>query len=77
MRRRVSFAAADLGFDPRVTDQAVTYPVWAGDAPVTLIVDHDKTGWSQTLYCANRAEALKFLKKFGYRVRVPPDPGQA
>jgi hypothetical protein len=74
MRYRVSFAAADLGFDPRAIGQEVQYPAWAGDGPVTLIVDHESTGWSQTLFCQNRDEAVGFLKKFGYRVRLPPEP---
>lgn len=69
MPYRISFSAAELGFDPRADDKEVDYPESAGDGPVILVID-ERSGWSQSLNCRDRADALNQLKRYGYRVRV-------
>ena len=65
---RVSVSAADLGFDPRKLQQVVCYPEAAGDGPVILVVDHNRSGWTKYLSCKSRNEAIRILKEYGYRL---------
>lgn len=74
-RPRVTFAAIDVGFDVREEDMLCEYPAWAGDGPVLLEYSTDarKTGVPSKKIarkCDSKGEALRILRRHGYRVRV-------
>lgn len=69
-RPRFSVAAIDVGFDVRVHDMPVEYPY---DGPVVLEYSTDTRGTSTpsekvVRLCDTRAEAVRILKRHGYRV---------
>lgn len=70
----VTFAAIDLGFDPRETNMIVEYPAWAGDGPVLLQYSTDTRGANAPSEKVSRrvqskAEAVRILRRHGYSVR--------
>lgn len=69
-RPRFSVAAIDVGFDVRVQNMLVEYP---HDGPVVLEYSTDTRGTDKpsekiVRLCDSRAEALRVLRRHGYRV---------
>lgn len=65
---RMSWAAIDVGFDVRRHNMPIIYPEWAGDGPALIELNDKKTGEKISRQCANKAEAVAFLRRHGYRV---------
>ena len=65
---RISWAAIDVGFDVRLHKMGIAYPKWAGDGPALIEVDDKKTRKIVSKQCANKTEAVAFLRRHGYRV---------
>ncbi|MGH8519866.1 MAG: hypothetical protein ACREU9_00170 [Gammaproteobacteria bacterium] len=69
-RPRFSVAAIDVGFDVRVQNMLIEFP---HDGPVVLEYSTDTRGTEKpsekvVRLCDSRAEALRVLKRHGYRV---------
>lgn len=81
-RPRLTFAPIDLGFDPRAHNMAVEYPMSAGSGPVVIEYSADprRTGRAEekrSRLCDSRVEALRLLRRHGYRVIEPGDGSDA
>lgn len=70
---RLSVAAIDVGFDVRAHNMPVIYPEWAGDGPVVLEWTQAESGEKMTRLCDSRAQAVRILRRHGYRVRMSAD----